>query len=416
MAKSVRALIKEITYKPKERVALFLELPLEIRLEVLMGLSRYIQSQLLSSLKKEDIQLLLEKLDPDDTTDLLQTLPKRKQNELLTFLSEELQNKISLLLKFDPKTAAGLMSLNYIQVQTDTKLKEVIEAIRVHEKRTGKLPEILVMEDTKLLGYVPMREFLYAQPEDKAGDFIRKIERIKHTTQFDAVVNHFVEHPHQKVAVLDENENILGILYSDDLLHLIHEQETSSLYNFAGVSGEETIFGSVKQKVRYRYRWLVINLATTFLASFTVSLFNDTISKYVLLAVYMPIVAGMGGNAATQTLAVLVRGIALRQIDLATALPTLRKELGAAFIHGILNGLLVAGVVIVVNKDVKIAAILATAMIFNMLVASFFGTLVPLIMTKLKKDPATSATVFITTATDVLGFLAFLGLATVILD
>ena len=129
----------------------------------------------------------------------------------------------------------------------------------------------------------------------------------------------------------------------------------------------------------------------------------------------MPIVAGMGGNAATQTLAVLVRGIALNQIDLATALPALKKEVGAALINGLINGVLVAGVVIIFNRDVKVALILAAAMVANLIVAGFFGTLVPLIMSKLKKDPATSATIFITTATDVLGFMVFLGLATLIL-
>ena len=152
------------------------------------------------------------------------------------------------------------------------------------------------------------------------------------------------------------------------------------------------------------------------MAAFTVSQFEEVISEYVLLAVYMPIVAGMGGNAATQTLAVLVRGIALRQITLTTAWRTLKNEVGAGLVNGLINGFLVAFVVLVKDHDWKIALILAMAMVVNLVVAAFFGTLVPLIMSKLKKDPAASATIFITTATDVLGFLAFLGLATLILQ
>jgi len=152
-------------------------------------------------------------------------------------------------------------------------------------------------------------------------------------------------------------------------------------------------------------------MATAFLAAFTVMLFEGTISKYVLLAVYMPIIAGMGGNAATQTLAVLVRGIALKQIDLKTAMPTLKREVYAGLINGVINGVLVAAVVLLVNQDVLLAFILGIAMILNFFVASFFGTIVPLVMKKFGKDPAASATVFITTATDVLGFLIFLGLA-----
>jgi magnesium transporter len=144
-------------------------------------------------------------------------------------------------------------------------------------------------------------------------------------------------------------------------------------------------------------------------------LFEHTLDKYVLLAIYMPIVAGMGGNAATQTLAVLVRGIALKQIELKTAFKTLKNEIGAGLANGLINGIIVAGVVILMNHDLKLALVLALAMVINLFVAAFFGTLVPLIMSKLGKDPAASATIFITTATDVLGFMAFLGLATIIL-
>jgi magnesium transporter len=181
------------------------------------------------------------------------------------------------------------------------------------------------------------------------------------------------------------------------------------------VHDEELVTDTATMKVKHRYKWLIINLGTAFLASFTVSLFDETISKYVLLAVYMPIVAGMGGNAATQTLAVLVRGIALKQIEFRTAWPTLRREVSAGLLNGIINGIIVAAIVIVINHDYRIALILSLAMIVNLVVAGTFGTIVPLLMQKFGKDPAASATVFITTATDVLGFLAFLGLATLIL-
>jgi len=412
---STKAIIRDITYSPKERAQIFSELELDRQPAILLRLSKHVQTQLLSAIEKDTLLYVLEHLDPDDATDMLQLLPSRKQKETLTQLSEELQNTLSILLQFDPKTAAGLMSLNYIQVDVDQPIAQIADQIHTHEKRTGKFPTILALEDGKLMGYVPVQELVFTKPGHKVKDVMKNITSLKHTASSESVINHFLDHPHKKVAVLGENDNILGILYSDDVLRALQEKEASTLYDFAGVSNEETVFGSVKQKVKYRYKWLIINLGTAFLASATVSLFNDTISRYVLLAVYMPIVAGMGGNAATQTLAVLVRGIALNQIDLATAMPALKKELGAALINGVINGILVATVVILINRDFKVAFILAIAMITNLLVAGFFGTLVPLIMKKLKKDPATSATIFITTATDVLGFLAFLGLATVIL-
>jgi magnesium transporter len=239
---------------------------------------------------------------------------------------------------------------------------------------------------------------------------------ISYAATHEEVVRLFKSHPHGKVAVLNDAGDVIGIIYSDDVLKLMQEREASSLYDFAGIRQEESVSDNAKHKVRNRYRWLIINLGTAFLAAFTVGLFEETLATYVLLAIYMPIVAGMGGNAATQTLAVLVRGIALKQVTLKDAWKPLRSELGAGLINGLINGVLVAAVVIIFNHDYKIAAILAMAMVINLVVAAFFGTLVPLIMSKLGKDPAASATIFITTATDVLGFLSFLGLATLILE
>lgn len=342
-------------------------------------------------------------------------LLKKRQEKLLKELSTNLQEEISLLLQFDPKTAAGLMSLNYIRADAEQRMGEITEALQQHEKRTGKFPIVLVVEDKKLIGYIPNHKLVFAETNKPVKNYIRKIPQIKHTTDRRKVLKHFLDHPHSKTAVIGENGAILGILYSDDVLRVIREQEAATLYDFAGVRNEETVFDSIKTKVKFRYKWLIINLGTAFLAAATINLFNETISKYVLLAVYMPIVAGMGGNSATQTLAVLVRGISLDQIDLKTSLPALKKEVGAALVNGIINGLLVASIVVLFNRDLKLALVLAIAMIINLLVAGFFGTLIPLIMARLGKDPAASATIFITTATDVLGFLAFLGLATIIL-
>ncbi len=409
------SLLRDLTYKSKGRVELFLSLDVKQQARTLLQLSKNIQAQLLSELSKEVVIPILEQLDPDDATDLLQTLSKRKQKDLLEHMSEELKAKITLLLQFDPQTAAGLMSLNYIQIDENEKLAKVAEEIAVHEHRTGRHPIVLGLRNGKLAGVIPMHAMIQARPTSLVKDFLQRIESVKHTASSESVINHFIANPHRKVAVVGENDAILGVIYSDDVLRVLKETAGANLYDFAGVNNEETVFGSIKQKVLSRYKWLIINLATAFFASFTVGLFDETIAKYVLLAVYMPVVAGMGGNSATQTLAVMVRGIALKQIELKTALPALKKELGAALINGLINGVLVAAVVILFNHDIKIALILAVAMIINLLVAGFFGTLVPLIMEKLKKDPATSATIFITTATDVLGFLAFLGLATLIL-
>jgi len=220
---------------------------------------------------------------------------------------------------------------------------------------------------------------------------------------------------HSKLAVLDRDGSIIGIIYPDDALALFDGEPAASLYDFAGVDDVERSFDSISAKVRHRYKWLIINLGTAFLAATVVGLFEETLTQFVILAMYMPIVAGMGGNAATQTLAVVVRGIAVGEISLKNSLPAIYKEVGAGFINGVINGVIVALVATFWNGNPMLGLVLGIAMIINLVIAGFFGALIPLVMKSLGKDPATSATIFITTATDVFGFFAFLGLATMVL-
>jgi magnesium transporter len=408
--------LRAISFAGKNRLSVFLELPDEKQAQALLRLSKNVRLNIITALKEVDLVKILEHLDPDEVTDLLQILPRARQKRIIKKLTLGLRESVQFLNQFDPESAAGLMSLDYIQVDHTDNFAEVAKQFKVHENRTGRLPVIFVMDNGLLKGHLPGHELGFTKPQDTIDGYIKKIPPVKHDASRDEVLQIFRSHPHNKIAVLGPKNNILGVIYSDDLLQFINERPAEHLYDFAGVKDEESIFDSVKQKVNNRYKWLIINLGTAFLAAFTVSLFEDTISKYVLLAVYMPIVAGMGGNAGTQTLAVLVRGIALKQIDLKTAWPTIKKEVASGLINGAITGLLVALVVILVNRDLKIAIVLGLAMIINLLVAGFFGALIPLVMKKLGKDPATSATIFITTATDVLGFIAFLGLATLILQ
>ncbi len=407
--------LADILFRKDNRIDLFLALSPRKQREFIAKVTPSVRKDILQRIPEEQFVALLESMDPDDATDLLQIISSSRREKVLTLMSLELKDSLSTLLEFDPATAAGLMTLDYIQVESTDNVSTVAKKFKQHEKKTGRLPVILVMEEGKLVGFLPGHELGFATRSELIGKYKKRIPTISYAASHKDVLAKFQSHPHSKVAVLNDSENVVGIIYSDDILKVMNEHEASGLYDFAGIHDEETVTDNARRKVRNRYRWLIINLATGFLAAFTIGLFEDTLSKYVLLAIYMPIVAGMGGNAATQTLAVQVRGIALKQIELKTAWRTLKNELGAGFINGLINGVLVAGVVMILNRDYKIALVLGAAMIINLLVAAFFGTLVPLVMSKLGKDPAASATIFITTATDVLGFLAFLGLATAVL-
>lgn len=408
-------LIHDLSFKPKKRIELFLAMQESEQADLIHMLSKNVRKNVLANLNDEQLITLLERVDPDEATDLLQLVGPKKRERIMTELSQNLKDTLGKLLEFDPNTAAGLMTLDYIQVEPSQSIETVAGKVKLHEERTGRSPVVLVIEDGRLLGALPGHRLAFGKPHDQINHHVKKTPTISHSAAHGDVIDLFRAHPHDKVVVLNDDKTVLGVIFSDDVLQLMHEQESASLYDFAGINDEESVMDNTRRKVKFRYKWLIINLATAFLAAFTVGLFEDALTKYVLLAVYMPIVAGMGGNAATQTLALVVRGISLKQIDLRTAGRTLRNELGASLINGLINGVLVAVVVILFNHDLRIAVVLGLAMIINLLVAAFFGTMIPLIMTKLKKDPASSATVFITTATDVLGFIAFLGLGTIIL-
>jgi magnesium transporter len=408
--------LADILFRKDNRTTLFLSLDSDKRVDMLRTVTKSVRRDILMKSPEEELVTILQSLDPDEATDMLQSITKNKREKVLALLSQELKDSLSTLLAFDPDTAAGLMTLDYIQADVSDNIESVAKKFMNHEKQTGRPPVILALTDNRLSGFLPGHTLGLAAKSELIGKFVKRMPSISYAARHREVIDLFQRHPHSKVAVLNDSGEVVGIIYSDDILQIIQSDQASSLYNFAGIRQEESVTDSAKSKVKNRYRWLIINLGTAFLASFTVSLFDKTISKYVLLAVYMPIVAGMGGNAATQTLAVQVRGISLRQIELKNAWGTLKNELGASLVNGLINGVIVAAVVIFVNHDVKIAIVLGFAMIINLLVAGLFGTMVPLIMKKLGKDPATSATIFITTATDILGFMAFLGLATIILN
>jgi len=412
--KKIQNIVYEIVSSPKRRISIFREIPINDQGFILLSLPKKLQREIMNKLSDRELVELLDYLDPDEATDLLRNIGKRSK-KILKKLGREIREKVEFLLKFDPRTAAGLMSLDYVEVEKNITFEQISKIIQKHEKRTGKFPTILVVQDGFLVGELPAHTLAIGKRNEKIGKYVKKVPSIEYDKNEREIVAVFKKHPHNKIVVLDKDNSILGIIYSDDILKLIEKQSANNLRQFAGVSEEEDVLDPALTKVKNRYKWLMINLVTAFLAASVVSLFQGTISKYVLLAVYMPIVAGMGGNAGTQTLAVVVRGLALKEIELKTGKRVITNEIIAGGINGIINGTLVAAIAILWNKTPILGLIIGLAMMINLIIAGFFGAIIPLIMKKLRKDPASSATIFITAATDVFGFLSFLGLATIML-
>ena len=382
---------------------------------VLLSLSPLLQENILSKLSNKEIINFLHYLDFDDITDILQKIPEKRRQEILHYLDEEARKKVEFLLSFDPDSAAGIMNIDYIEVSRYAKFSEVISRVKRHEDKTGKFPTILVVEDGYLVGELPGHELALHSPNKSITFWVVPLPAIKYNEGIEKVLEIFKDNKHEKAVVLNDDYSVLGIIYSHDVLKILSNRSAHTLSNFAGVSDEEDILDNVNLKVEHRYRWLIINLGTAFLAAAVVGLFQDTISKWVLLAVYMPIVAGMGGNAATQTLAVMVRGMTLNEVNRHTAKKIILREAIAGAINGIINGIIVALVAIIFDHSPLLGLITALAMIINLIIAGIAGAIIPMIMKKLGKDPASSATIFITTATDVCGFFSFLGLATLFL-
>ncbi|PIR43517.1 magnesium transporter MgtE [candidate division WWE3 bacterium CG10_big_fil_rev_8_21_14_0_10_32_10] len=393
----------------------FLNIPIKYRGEVILKVSHYLQQEILNVLSNSEITEFLTYLDPDQVTDILRRLNNKKRESITSELNKDIKEKVDFLLKFNPRTAAGLMDLNYIQIEKEAKFSDVADSIFKHEKRTGKFPTILAVENGKLIGELKGHTLGLYSKHEKIDEYIKKAPVVKYNLNEKDLLALFKKHEHEKIVVLDENEGVIGVIHSDDILRLIQKETTNTIYNFAGVNKQEDILDPIKAKVQNRYKWLILNLGTAFLAASVVGLFQDTISKMVLLAVYMPIVSGMGGNAGTQTMAVVVRGLALQEINFNLGKKIILNEMGTGAINGTINGIITALIATMFNYNPLLGLVVGVSMIINLINAGFFGALIPLIMKKLGKDPATSATIFITTATDVIGFLTFLGLAKIVL-
>ena len=401
--------------KSRQKIDAFRQVDDALKGFVLLKLSKQTRHKIMRGLDNDEIVKIANTLDPTKATDLLQELPKIREKHITNELDSDIKEKVELLLSFNPKTAAGLMNLDYVVMTPGTHFEDLSKDIEEQEKNTGKFPSIFMIDDGKLVGELPGHVLALHKGKEKIDPYVKRVPHIRYDNDEHEVVDSFLKHPHDKVVVLDENEDILGVIHSDDLLALLDKKRSNDLYGLAGVNKEEDANDGLFTKVRFRWLWLIINLGTAFLAASVVGMFEGTISKFTLLAVYMPIVAGMGGNAATQTLAVTVRGIVMQEISLKNSVKYIAREIGAGIINGAINGLLVAGVAVFINKNPMLGLVLAIAMICNLFIAAFAGALIPLIMKKLGKDPATSATIFITTCTDVGGFFVFLSLAQALL-
>ncbi len=392
----------------------FLSLSLQDQSQVLLETTDSLKEELLLGLPENHIIKVFKYLDPDEIVDLLQLLPKRKQNRLINKVSKSLKEHITFLSSFAPESAAGVMSLNYLLIPYNTPKEEIISRIKHHLKKGFKEPTLLVVDDFgHMLGELRISTLLF-ENNLSIYDKLKELPSIYSSEDQESCLHCFKKHAGEKVVVLDDDGLVLGIIKAKEMLKVLEQENEEDYFGLAGLRKEEQITATASQKVHFRLSWLLVNLATAFLAAFVVSVFESTISQFVLLAVFMPIIAGMGGNAGTQTTAILIRSLALKRVDSGLKKILLSESLGA-MINGIVIGVVVALISLFFGASEMFALVAFIAVVLNLIAAAIFGTLIPIILDKLNIDPAAASNVFVTTITDVFGFFIFLGLGSILL-
>lgn len=407
---------RAVTYNKHERLATLRALTLPERSAVFNLLSPKIRETVVTALTFNEVLEILDHLDPLRVHQILSKMrDKKRKARFLSRLKSDRFEKTEYFLQFHPEASLTLFHLNYLYLSEDTTVGDTANVIETHLRTTGKIPTILVSQGGQLSGEVSLDTLVRERNTSKLKNYVSPVSSVIYNLDRDKVLDLFISKPHEKVVVTDTDGSVLGVIYSDDVIDLLDSQTAATLYSFAGVEASERPFDAVFDKVRGRYRWLIINLGTCFLAGGAVSLFGETINQFVALAIFMPMISGMAGNTSNQTFAIMIRGISTGEISLKNSYPAMIREMGAAAINGVMVSLIMVPIALFFGLSLSIAIIAGVAIVFNMIVGGFFGTLVPLILKYFGKDPATSAGIFISTATDVLGLLFFLGLATIVL-
>lgn len=409
-------LVKQITYKPKERMAVLRSLSVPEQAAVFADLSPYVQQTILKQLKTIELVDLLDHMDMQQAEHALAKIPNPKKREkIVQRLKGDVKEKLEYFLRFHPQASLNLITFNYIFLAETKTVADAADIVDEHYEETGKYPEILVHQNGELSGEVPLSVMVRARNTTKLKTLVKPIETLPYQSEVSEVINRLVAGNNKKLVVLDHDTSVLGVVYADAARQLFSNLPAESLYDFAGVDDSERPFDSIGKKVNSRYRWLILNLATTFIASSVLLMYQDTLDTLTILTIYIPVIAGMGGNAATQSFAIMVRGLTLGTVSLKNAVPAIWNETVAGLINGIIIGAIVALVSAVWHGEPLLGLVVALALIGVHVVAAVSGALIPLVMKHLGKDPAATSTIFISTATDVLGLLFLLGLATIIL-
>ncbi|MDB4904517.1 MAG: magnesium transporter [Mucilaginibacter sp.] len=415
-ASEIAMLFEKLPQEAKERIINIL--PTEIASEVIseMGEDQN-PGELLINLHPEKRSEIVEELDYDDATDIISQLDEDEQHEILQDIDEEDAHSIRALLKYDEDTAGGLMNSEIIKVNINLDKKDALEEIIRQSEEMEEFYTIYVVDDNDILqGILSIKSIIKARPEAHVKNLVNTdFVYVKADLDQEDVASLFSQYNLTTIPVVGDNMKLLGRITVDDIIDVMEQESTEDILKFSGVSEDEELSGNWKDAVKSRLPWLVINLATAYLAASVIRHFDSTVSQLPTIAAYMTIIAGMGGNAATQSLAVTVRRISLSDLSDKQAYNTVVKEFLVGLLNGAANGLIVFFIAWFFDASPMLGLVLFLAMTGNLIIAGLTGASIPLVLKRVGIDPAVASSIIITTFTDCAGFLLPLWFATKLL-
>ena len=400
---------------PDQRKLLFSLLETSEEGDVLADVGEEIQQDLISGISNEELSEAVKELELDEVVDILQNLPEERMQSILSKMSLRDRNRIEEGLVYPDDTAGGLLNTDVLSVRPDHTVEVVTRYLREQKELPENTDKIFVVsKDDKYLGEILINKIITSEVSERVENLISpKVDPILVTESDRDVATIFERNNLISAAVVNNNGELLGRITIDDVVDVILEDADQNFLGMAGVA--EDTFAPPGRAAKSRVFWLSMNLLTAFIASMSINIFQDTLDKVVYLAVLMPIVASMGGVAATQTLTIVLRGLTLEQINDTNIKWLFKRELAVSILNGIVLSILVGFVTYIWFQNSLISILISCALIINLISSVFAGVIVPLVLRKLNQDPAIAGSVVVTTVTDVIGFLSFLGLATIFL-
>lgn len=395
-----------------ERIELVRRLGDKFDFAALTEVDDAVRSDIMEAIPNDEIARGVAGLDSDDAVTILEDIEAADREEILAQMPAFERLSLKRSLDFPDDSAGRRMQVDFIAIPPFWTVGQTIDYMRAEPDLPDEFFQMYVVDAAyNLLGTIALDKFLRSKRDVRIEDLMnRNVITVDAAEDQEEAARAFERYDLVEVGVVDENKRLVGVLTIDDMVDVIHEEASEDIRLMAGV-GDEEISDSVWGAVRSRTTWLVVNLITAVLASIVIGLFDATLEQMVALAILMPIVASMGGNAGTQTMTVTVRAIAMRELDGGRMVRLIRREIAVGFINGAVFALLIGVITAVRFGNVSLGVVIGLAMVVNMIVAGAAGILVPLGLDRLKVDPAIASSVFVTTITDVIGFFAFLALA-----